>query len=395
MAQRGVSGFVVFLSSALVVLGAGHYYVARRMVMDTDLPAPWREVALLILALLPLLLVLQPIAHRRFSGGWLRWMALAAYGWCGIWFMLVAWLGISDVVLWLFHDPLAMALSGEGGAGDALSRLRAMAIGLWVMGLSIVAVRNAMQPPNLEQVTIRLNRLPRGLDGFRIVHISDLHIGPVLGRGFTEQVVARVNAAHPDLIVVTGDLADGDPDRLADDVAPLGNLSAPHGCYFVTGNHDYYSDDVGWCASLSRLGILPLRNTRVCIGDAPNCFDLAGVDDHNGALAGGDREAHQLALGGRDSNRPVVLLAHDPVSTPLAIEYGVDLQLSGHTHAGQVWPFRYLVRFATPFVEGLYRRGDTQLYVNRGTGFWGPPMRLGAPAEITVLTLRPTDSPAC
>ncbi len=388
MALRRLSGFILFLSTLSVVLGVGHYYVARRMVLDTGLPSPWREGALALLVLLPVLLLAYLITFRRASGGWVRYVAVLVYGWCGVWFMLVAWLGISDGLLWLFSDPLAMALQAGGDGVTALPRYRAVAVGALVAGLSVVAVNNAMQAPKLEPVTIRLDTWPRELDGFRIVQISDLHIGPVLGRAFTERVVAQVNNARPDLIVITGDLADGDPARLADQVAPLEQLDAPHGVYFVTGNHDYYSDDVRWCAALQRMGITPLRNARTRIGAAPHCFELAGVDDHNGVLAGGDREAHERALAGRDAALPVILLAHDPVSTPLAVEHGVDLQLSGHTHGGQLWPFRYLVRLTTPFVAGLYRRQKTQIYVNRGTGFWGPPMRLGAPAEVSVIHLR-------
>ena len=387
MARPGVSGFIGFLSVAFLILGAGHYYVARRLVLDLGVPSPWREGAFLVLAALLVLLILQPLLHRRESRRG-RTMAVVVYGWCGVWFMLVSWLGISDLLLWLFRAPLAMALPGDGVAPEVLSRYRALAVAALVAVLSAMAVKNAFRPPELTRVSLTLARWPRALDGFRIAQISDLHIGPILGRAFAATLTERANGARPDLTVITGDLADGDPHHLRDEVAPLRDLRAPHGVFFVTGNHDHYSDDMRWCGALEAMGIRTLRNERVAIGTGGEGFDLAGVDDHNEGLNGGDREAHRMALAGRNPERPVVLLAHDPMSTPLAVEHGVDLQLSGHTHGGQLWPFRYLVRLSTPFVAGLFRRGETAIYVNRGAGFWGPPMRLGAPAEITLITLK-------
>jgi hypothetical protein len=151
----------------------------------------------------------------------------------------------------------------------------------------------------------------------------------------------------------------------------------------------YYSGADAWVEVARRLGMLPLRNARVAVERDGSAFDLAGVEDHHAHLVHATHRSDvTAALLGRDPRRPVVLLAHDPLTFREAARSGVDLQLSGHTHGGQIWPFRWLVRLSTPFVAGWYRRGDAQLYVSRGTGFWGPAMRLFAPAEITEITIR-------
>jgi predicted MPP superfamily phosphohydrolase len=219
--------------------------------------------------------------------------------------------------------------------------------------------------------------------------LSDIHIGPILGRSFAEHLVARVNDRRPDLIAITGDLVDGGVAQLADEVAPFAGLRAPHGVYFVTGNHDHYSGAHSWCDRATELGMTVLRNRRVPIAHGEGEFDLVGVDDHRGNHIGDDgREDLAAALEGRDPSRPAVLLAHDPSTFKRACRMGIDLQLSGHTHGGQIWPFGYLVRLVVPFVAGRYRRNGAELYVSSGTGFWGPPMRLRAPAEITEIVLR-------
>ena len=168
-------------------------------------------------------------------------------------------------------------------------------------------------------------------------------------------------------------------------VAPIGKLEAKHGVFFVTGNHEYYSGVDPWIAELTRLGVRVLRNERVTIGDGADSFDLAGVDDHSShGFAPGHGPDLERALAGRDPARALVLLAHQPRQVRRAAKYGVELQLSGHTHGGQIWPWHYLVKLQQGgLLAGRYERQGTQLYVSRGTGYWGPPMRLGAPAEVT------------
>jgi len=257
-------------------------------------------------------------------------------------------------------------------------------------GLAAVAFRTAQGPIAVKRVEIALARLPKSHDGLRIVQMSDIHVGSTIGKAFVEDLVRHSNALAPDIIAITGDLVDGSVADLGEATAPLGALRARHGVYFVTGNHEYFSGAEPWLVELTRLGIRVLRNERVSIGVGADAFDLAGVDDHSAERFGGTTaaEAMRRALGDRDVTRELVLLAHQPRSFTDATPFGVGLQLSGHTHGGQMWPFGVFVRMSQPFLAGLHRRGDSQIYVSRGTGYWGPPMRLGAPPEITELVLR-------
>jgi predicted MPP superfamily phosphohydrolase len=239
-------------------------------------------------------------------------------------------------------------------------------------------------------VGVKLERLPKELSGLSIVQLTDVHIGPTIGKKFLEHVVERSNDAKADAIVITGDLVDGSVASLRAHVEPLAKLRARYGVFFVTGNHEYYSGVDEWLEELGRLGVKPLRNERVALGDAVS-IDLAGVDD---ASARGFGPAHgpdyAKALGGALPDRELVLLAHQPSQIVHAARAGVGLQLSGHTHGGQIWPFGALVRLNQPYVAGLHKHdARTQIYVSRGTGYWGPPMRLFCPAEITKIVLAP------
>jgi len=247
----------------------------------------------------------------------------------------------------------------------------------------------AVDGPRIRRRSLRIPGWPSGLDGYQLVHISDLHLGPMLGEGFARRLAARINALAPDLVAVTGDLVDGEVSRYASRVAPLGDLRARHGVFFVTGNHDHYSGADAWTAVVTELGWHALRNRRVDVGEGSASFQLAGVDDRQSAMFDGTK-GEDLAgvLERRDADRPLVLLAHQPLVFPTAAAAGVDLQLSGHTHGGQIIPFQLMIRLVySRFVSGLYRHGEAQLHVSPGTGFWGPPIRVGAPAEITVLEI--------
>jgi len=365
---------------ALALLASAHWYLARRYVLDPGLAEPLRSVALAALAVLGVGAVLQPVLERFLRLPWLRIVSFPFLIWMGVFWLSFVGLALSDGVL---------GLMGASGGQDAAA-VRAAVVGGLVLGLAVLALRGGLRLPAVRRVEIALARWPRALDGFRIVQISDIHIGPLLGRRFAERLTERVNALAPDLVAVTGDLVDGSVDALRDEVAPFAALAAKHGVFFVTGNHDVYSGGEPWVERVRELGLRVLRNERVAIG-GDDGFDLAGVDDHRGDWVRGSTEDLDAALAGRDASRALVLLAHDPGTFRRAAKRGVDLQLSGHTHGGQIWPFKYLVRLAVPFVAGLHRVGASQLYVSRGSGFWGPPMRLLAPAEVTELVLRRAD----
>jgi predicted MPP superfamily phosphohydrolase len=239
-------------------------------------------------------------------------------------------------------------------------------------------------------VPVTLPRLDPALDGLRIVTFSDGHLSATYGGRRFERVVELVNAQRPDVVAIVGDLVDGEVDELRRDVAPLADLVSRDGVYFVTGNHEYFVDTAAWLRHLPTLGVDVLRNERVAIRRGTASFDLAGIDDRTAASSGIPGQGADLdaALDGRDESRPVMLLAHQPVQVEQARARGVDLQLSGHTHGGQLWPFDYVVRLDQPAVEGWSRQGRTQLYVTPGVGFWGPPVRVGARPEVTVIELR-------
>lgn len=240
--------------------------------------------------------------------------------------------------------------------------------------------------PRIRRVRVPLDRLPSAFAGTRIALVTDLHVGPARGVGFTRTVVDLVNAQQPELILLGGDLVDGTVANVGSDLEPLRDLHAPLGVYGVSGNHEFYAGDGGrWLDLWDALGIRTLRNERVELHRGGAVIDLAGIHDRTSpAPFEPDLPA---ALDGRDPDRFVLLLAHEPKQAIEASELGVDLQLSGHTHGGQMWPLRYLVPLQQPAVDGLDRIGGTVLYTSRGTGAWGPPVRVGAPPEITILEL--------
>ncbi|MFF2577378.1 metallophosphoesterase [Streptomyces goshikiensis] len=273
-------------------------------------------------------------------------------------------------------------------AGDGMSRRRFVAR---VVGGAAVAAAagtvgygtyGVLRGPRVKRVTVPLAKLPRAAHGFRIAVVSDVHLGPILGRAHTARIVDTVNRTQPDLIAIVGDLVDGNVHDLGPAAEPLRGLRARHGSYFVTGNHEYFSGAQQWIDHVRELGLTPLENARRPLP----LFDLAGVNDVQGESEGHGPD-FEAALGDRDRSRAAVLLAHQPIVIHDAVRHGVDLQLSGHTHGGQLWPGNYLAELANPTVAGLERYGDTQLYVSRGAGAWGPPVRVGAPSDITVVEL--------
>lgn len=382
----------VAVTIALFVLGATHYYLARRLVLDPELGEPISTLLLALLCALLLAMIALPFAERALPRRIAKLLVWPTSLWMGFYFLLFMLLAASDLVLWIAGSP-ALAAVSEEALGPGPARWRAGVVAALVALAGGAGLISALRGPKLQRLEVQLRRWPDALDGFRIVQLSDLHIGPILDQRFARELASRCNALAPDLIAVTGDLVDGSVAHLRAEVEPLRELRAPYGVYFVTGNHDHYSGARAWVPVIQQLGMRVLHNERVAIEREGAVFDLCGVDDYHGSFEPGTREDLDLALEGRDSERPLVLLAHDPRTFRRARRRGVDLQLSGHTHGGQIWPFRFFVRLVTRWVAGLYQDGDAKLYVSRGTGFWGPPMRLFAPAEITELVLRRCAAP--
>ncbi|GAB3977326.1 metallophosphoesterase [Plantactinospora veratri] len=294
--------------------------------------------------------------------------------------------------VWAVLGNLLRAGLAAGGVADpARSRITAGAVAAVSVVLLAWGYVEAMRLPRIRRVDVPIGRLGAGLDGLRVVLLTDTHYGPIDRAGWSARVVAAVNELDPDLVCHTGDIADGTVAQRRAQAAPLGEVRARLARTYVTGNHEYFGEAQGWLDHMRDLGWEPLHNRHVVVERNGSRLVVAGVDDATAGSSGrpGHRPDHAAALAGADPDLPVVLLAHQPKQVGAAVAHGVDLQLSGHTHGGQIWPFNLLVRLDQPTVQGLTRHGErTRLYTSRGTGFWGPPLRIFAPSEITLLTLR-------
>jgi uncharacterized protein len=372
---------IVFLLVVTFLDALAHYYVWLRLVRDTDPP---RGVKRALTVFLVIAAIAMPLALGTVrSGAVARPVYWVAFAWMGTLFLLVVSLlplEMARLFAWFRARRADEPASPE--RRTALSRMLGGVAAVTGVGAATYGVAVALSPV-IERVRVPLRRLPLAMDGFRIVQITDVHVGPTIQKRYIEEIVAMVNALSPDLVAITGDLVDGTVEGLAEHVQPLASLRARQGVFFVTGNHEFYSGMPAWIAHLGTLGIRVLENEHVMVGSGEDGFYLAGCHDYNaGALYDMDR-----ALSGISPDREIVLLAHQPRSIFEAARRGVGLQLSGHTHGGQIFPWRFLVFLQQPFVEGLHRLRDTFVYVSRGTGFWGPPIRVGARAEIAEITL--------
>ncbi|MET7376032.1 metallophosphoesterase [Micromonospora arida] len=413
--MMAVLGFVAVLA---LVTGLIHLYLWKRLVRDTTTPGRWRRIggiAALVLALL------VPVTMAGTQAG-LYWIAWPGYLWLALMFYLLVVLVVLEVPMLVARlvlrrrvvaaepttaapEPVLVGAAGPteppaAGAVAApdhdpsrrllLARGAAIFAGLTATGTVGYGVRTALGPPHLDRVRIPLAKLPRSMDGLRIATVSDIHLGPLRGRAHTERIVAAINRLDADIVAVVGDLVDGSVAELGSAAAPLRNLRSRYGSFFVTGNHEYYSGVEEWVQEVDRLGLRVLQNRRQEIQARGGVLDLAGVNDLDatggtGLAAGPDFAA---ALGDRDPSRPVVLLAHQPLAAKEAARYGVDLQLSGHTHGGQMVPFNLAVGLEQPVVSGLGEVDGTKVYVTNGAGFWGPPVRVGAEPQISLVELR-------
>ncbi|NBC39133.1 metallophosphoesterase [Corallococcus exiguus] len=381
--------------SLFIALGAslGHLYLFRRLVWSLTSRRGPRLVAALVLGIMTLVLIARRYLQRTLPEAPGDVVELVSYSWMGVALCLVLGLvgvdlGRAVLALGRRLRPAPSAPSVDAERRRFLSQATAggaLALG---GGLAGYGSWRAFTAPEVTEVVVRIPKLPRSLDGFSIVQLTDLHVGPFIQRRFMDELVRRANALKPDLVAITGDLVDGTVPRLGGFVAALGNLHARYGSFFVTGNHDYSSGAEDWVAHLGSMGIPSLRNRHVRMGDAGGAFDLVGVDDwHGGRRLGQKGYDLDLALADRDPERAAVLLAHQPANFKVAAERGVDLQISGHTHGGQLFPMTALIGLSWEHSAGHYRHGDSHIYVSRGCGFWGPPMRLGSPPELVKLVL--------
>ena len=372
---------LIFLS----LLGSIYGYSGWRLIPYLPPPAHiGATLALVFLLLTPLLLFrLRSRPHLAWLTDPLAWVAYLGMGFFTVCSTLLLLRDIGGLLLGLVY-PIDASL-------NASIDLATFALALVV---AVYGYYQARRTPAVRQVDVPISNLPPALVGLRIVQISDLHVGPTIKAPFVERVVARVNELQPDLIAFTGDLADGAVERLAPHTAALAELTAPLGLYFCTGNHEYYSGVENWTEQARRLGFDVLINEGRQIDCGGGRISLAGTTDFSaGELVPGHTSDPAKALAASDGADVRILLAHQPRSIEAASQADCHLQLSGHTHGGQFVPWKYVISLQQPYVAGLHKFRDTWIYIHRGTGYWGPPLRLGAPSEIALLTLSRAASP--
>jgi predicted MPP superfamily phosphohydrolase len=328
-------------------------------------------------------LVTFPVLMIVGHGGQHRdWAARIADVELGVIWVLFVWSILGTV--------LRLILLAAGVADPARSRISTAVVAAISLVLLAWGYAEAMRVSRVRRVDVTIPRLGKAFDGLRVVLLTDTHYGPIDRARWSARVVEVVNTLGPDIVAHTGDIADGEVSERRAQAAPLGEVRAGLGRVYVTGNHEYFSGAQRWVEHMAALGWEALHNRHVVVSRGDDKLIVAGVDDRTAAGSGvpGHHADHAAALAGTDPELPVLLLAHQPQQIDGAVAHGVDLQLSGHTHGGQMWPFHYLVRLDQPVLQGLSRHGErTQLYTSRGTGFWGPPFRIFAPSEITLLTL--------
>lgn len=398
-----VTAYITWITIVLVVLGIGYAYVGWRMVIPAKLAMPWKLYAWLGLALMFLLpfgssflmrvneKLTDPLAWISYIGlGFLSFVFTLLVARDILWF---ASLGLEKgyiLVQKLFSDTTVPHLI------DASRREFLLQVtNLGVLGaagiLTAYGVYEARRKPGVVNINVPIQGLPKDFDGFKIVQITDIHAGLTVKRDWIETIVNEVQALKPDLIAFTGDLADGSVPHLRDDVAPFGELQAPHGKFFITGNHEYYSGAEQWVQEAQRLGYDVLMNEHRLVRRNGTALLLAGVTDYSGGqFLPNHKSDPRAAIGNAPSDTVKILLAHQPRTLYEAEPLGFDLIISGHTHGGQFFPWNLVATIGQPFIKGLHKHNGTWIYVSKGTGYWGPPVRLGARSEITVITL--TDS---
>ncbi|QSQ28425.1 metallophosphoesterase [Pyxidicoccus parkwayensis] len=372
------------LGITLTAFGGLHAYIAVRLFVDPQWPAPWSVLGPVLVALLFVSLPVGMFMSRREPTPVTRALQWIAFIWLGAFGIF-----LSAVVA---ADLISLVLQGAGVVHDALALARGKAVAVLAVTLPAVvyAFVTARGRARVERVTVPVAGLGAGLHGLKVVQISDIHIGPTLDGRWLRRVVEQVNALKPDIVAVTGDLVDGDVESLRDEVKPLAELRAALGVFYVTGNHEYYHGGPAWAAEVARLRLTVLQNEHRVVERDGARLTVAGVTDYN---AGNIHPAHasrpDVALAGAPDGVPRLLLAHQP-RTALSVAHAgvpVDLQLSGHTHGGQVFPFMFFVKLQQPVISGLATIAGVRVYTHRGTGYWGPPLRLGPAPEIAELTL--------
>ena len=383
----------MFFLFALVILWSMHGYVAFKLLHPYNLPLS-KSIFIYGIAFLFSMLPILPIFLRMTGNESKLLDKISLIGYTSLGFFTLSF--VLFIAKDFFNQLLIFSekfISIIHPVDDSKREFIKKSISIGIFSIagsaSLYGYKQARNGPQIIYQNIYLDKLPLQFDNYRIAQISDLHVGPTIKRPYVEGVVDKISHLNPDMIVVTGDLIDGSVSYLKKDMEPLVDMIAPNGTFFVTGNHEYYSGVDQWLDETNNLGFTNLLNSHQIIKKEDSGIAIAGVTDYR---------AHQIksthktdpnkALLGISESTLKIVLAHQPASIFKVHEAGADLQLSGHTHGGQFWPFTYPTKWANPYLEGLHNHHGTQIYVNRGTGYWGPPLRIGVPAEITLFQLR-------
>lgn len=385
---------IAFIIFPILVLASAFFYLGRRLIThgmaDGRLQKlAWRGLLVFFVS------VFASVMLSRVYEEWSSPLSWFAYTLLGLLSYVFTFLLIRDIV-WMIGWVIRRARSRKATPGEAVDDgrraylLQMSNLGILgvASGLTGYGIYEARRRPGIVEVTVPIARLPQAFHGFRIAQITDLHAGLTIGREWIEGVVEEVTALRPDLIAFTGDLVDGSVPYLRDAVEPMARLQAPSGKFFVTGNHEYYSGAEEWVAEARRLGYDVLMNEHRIVERSGASIVLAGVTDHTGGQFFPHHESDpQKAFSGAPSDTARILLAHQPKTIRKTDDLGIDLILSGHTHGGQFFPWNLVATLDQPYLAGLHDHNGTLIYVSKGTGYWGPPVRLAARSEITLITL--------
>ncbi len=394
----------IFLLITFSVLSAAYGYVGWRLITASTFTNKFNLVFWIILILMLVIPYLAFVLRMfRQENTFIDILSWVGYICLGLFSIIFAFIFAKDILLLsgILLNKIYILFANLSGSNSNLSTsvidpsrrefiFNAVNIGIVAAsaGLTGYGIFNAVSKPKIKYVNIPIENLPEDLDGFTIAQFTDLHVGPTIKKSFVEKVVAQINDLKPDLVVFTGDLVDGSVDSLREDVKPLSNLESKYGKFYVTGNHEYYSGAKQWVNHVKELGFFTLLNENIILPINNSNILLAGVTDWSGGQFYKDHVSDpQKAIVNVNNSDLKLLLAHQPKSLYKAADAGFDIQLSGHTHGGQYFPYNFMAHIGQPFIKGLNKFKKTWIYVNQGTGYWGPPLRIGAPSEITLLKI--------
>lgn len=372
-----IRGLAIFSLMVGLIVGL-HWYLGLRLIRDAGLEgttaslawaALWTSFGAIFAGFIGGRLLPRPVAKV------LQWVG---FTWMGAFGLLLTATVVSDLVL-----VVAAQFTTVSAEWNAVRALAIVGVVVPALVWGFVVAR----APTVKRVTVAVKDLPAAFEGYRIAQITDVHIGETLTRAFAQRVTETVNGLSADAVAVTGDLIDGSVAKLKDEVAPLAGLQGRDGVFFVTGNHEYYHGGSSWQAECARLGMTVLHNEHVVIERGGQRLIIGGVPDLEGGRFSTAHEPDAAATFAGAPHGPRVLLAHQPRFAKRVGPVRVDLMLSGHTHGGQIFPFMFFVKLQQPVIAGFANLWGVPTYTSKGTGYWGPPFRIGPRGEVTELTL--------